>query len=455
MYRKASENLDRWLSVKKRKPLILRGARQVGKTWLIRDLAERNGKQLIELNFKRSPKVADYFASNDPEEILRHLEAELNIRCDRKNSILFLDEIQAKPDILASLRWFGEDMPELPVVAAGSLLDFILADHAFSMPVGRVAYHYLEPMSFHEFILASGNDQLYRLLNETRLETPIPSTLHEKCIDLYFEYSRIGGMPEVVSEWYALKDPASCVKVQQDLLAILMDDFNKYSNRINTDLLTDVLYSVPRQLGGKFITARVNESSRSLDIKKALDMLRKARICHTIFHTSANGVPLGAESNNKFFKVIMLDTAFVSVQLGLSRLSLSEAENFVFKNRGPMAEQYVGQHIRAFQSLAEDPSLYYWQRTGGRQGEIDYIIQHKTTVVPVEIKSGARGSMKSLHQFMFDKKLDLAVRVDQNPHSLSPVHVKTTLGNTVEYRLLSIPFYLVERLPELLDQAGL
>lgn len=259
----------------------------------------------------------------------------------------------------------------------------------------------------------------------------------------------------MVSEWYASKDPAVCVKVQQDLLATLRDDFNKYSDRINTDLLTDVLYSVPRQLGGKFITSRVHESSRSADIKKALDMLGKARVCHIICHTSANGIPLGAESNDKFFKVIMLDTAFVSVQLGLSRLSPSEAKNFVFKNRGPMAEQYVGQQIRAFQSLVEDPSLYYWQRTGGRQGEIDYIVQHKAAVVPIEIKSGARGSMKSLHQFMFDKKLDLAVRVDQNPHSLDPLQVKTTQGNRVEYRLLSIPFYLVEGLPELLEQVGL
>ena len=409
---------------------------------------------MIEVNFERTPELAGLFTSNHPGEIVRHLEAELNIRCDTATSILFLDEIQAKPAILASLRWFGEEMPELPVVAAGSLLDFVLADHTFSMPVGRVTYHFLEPMSFYEYILASGNDRLYRMLSETRINTPLPATLHEKCVDLYFEYTRIGGMPEVVSEWYTSKNASACVKVQQDLLATIRDNFNKYTGRFNTDLLTDVLYSVARQLGGKFISTLVHESARSVEVKRALDVLEKARVCHTIRHTAANGLPLGAESNDKFFKVIMLDTAFISVQLGLSRLSLPDAKEFVFKNRGPMAEQYVGQQIRAYQSLTEDPSLYYWQRTGGRQGEIDYIIQHGTTIVPIEIKAGSRGSMKSLHQFMFDKKLDLAVRVDLNPPSLSRVDVKTTTGHSVDYQLLSIPFYLVEMLPELLDQAG-
>jgi predicted AAA+ superfamily ATPase len=309
-------------------------------------------------------------------------------------------------------------------------------------------------MSFLEFTLASGNDRLYRLLTEMQLDNPLPVPLHEKCLDLYFTYIRIGGMPEVVLEWCSTRDLSACVKVQQDLLATIRDDFNKYQGRFNTDLLNDVLTAVPKQLGNKFILTRVNELSRSAEIKKVLDVLEKARVCCKIRHTSANGLPLSAESNDKFFKVLLLDTAFVSVQLGLSRLSLSDAKEFILQNRGPMAEQYVGQQIRAFQSLAEDPALYYWQRIGGRQGEIDYIIQHNTSIVPIEIKAGSAGSMKSLHQFMFDKKLGLAVRVDLNHPSVSRIAVKTTLGDTVEYLLLSIPFYLVERLQEFIDQAS-
>lgn len=206
MYRNASEKLDRWLGSKKRKPLVLRGARQVGKTWLIRDLARRNRKELIEVNFERTPQLADLFTSNRPDQILLYLEAELNLRIDRENALLFLDEIQAKPTVLASLRWFGEEMPELPVAAAGSLLDFALADHDISMPVGRITYYYLEPISFFEFILASGNDRLYRLLKEMRLTAPLPDALHETCLELYLSYIRIGGMPEVVEEWYSSRN---------------------------------------------------------------------------------------------------------------------------------------------------------------------------------------------------------------------------------------------------------
>lgn len=455
MYRNASEKLDSWLNSRKRKPLVLRGARQVGKTWLIRDLARRNRKELIEVNFERTPQLADLFTSNQPEQTLLYLEAELNVRIDQSKSLLFLDEIQAKPAVLAALRWFGEEMPELPVAAAGSLLDFALAEHSFSMPVGRITYFYLEPMSFFEFVLATGNDRLYRLLKEMRIAAPLPNALHETCLELYLTYIRIGGMPEVVQEWNSSKDLSACVRVQQDLLATIRDDFNKYHERFDTELLGEVLASIPKQLGNKFVLSRVTDSSRSGEIKRGLDLLEKARICCRVRHTSANGLPLGAESNEKFFKVILLDTAFVSIQLGLSRLTITDAKKFILQNRGPMAEQYVGQQIRAFQSLSEDPALHFWQRIGGRQGEIDYIIQYRTSVMPVEIKAGATGSMKSLHQFMFDKNLDLAVRIDQNPPSLSRLSVKTTLGDDVGYKLLSLPFYLVERLPELLEEAEL
>ena len=452
MFRKASKYLDEWLELKKRKPLILRGARQVGKTWLVRDMAKRNNLELIELNFEKRPEIAEHFNSNDPVKILTNLESELNCKIILNNSLLFLDEIQAKPELLSVLRWFMEEMPQLPVISAGSLLDFALKDHTFSMPVGRITYYYLEPMSFLEFILASGNRSLYMQLTDMQINEPLNDTLHKKCLELYSNYCLIGGMPEVVAEWYETNDYKRCIKVQQDLIAIFRDDFNKYSKRIRTENLYKVLRSVPDQLGNKFITSRVGASLRSGEVKNALALLTQARICHKIFHTSGNGLPLGAEANEKFFKVLMVDIGLVSIQLGLSGLKLSDARDFIFKNKGSLAEQFVGQQIRVFQSTLEDPTLYYWQRTSGRQGEIDYIIQYGTTIIPVEVKAGAKGAMKSLHQFMFDKKLDLAVRCDQNAQALYMMDVKTTIGDRVSYKLLSIPFYLVEVLPSLLEQ---
>ncbi len=452
MFRKASKYLDEWLKLKKRKPLILHGARQVGKTWLVRDMAKRNNLELIELNFEKRPEIAEHFNSNDPVKILTNLESELNCKIILNNSLLFLDEIQAKPELLSVLRWFMEEMPQLPVISAGSLLDFALKDHTFSMPVGRITYYYLEPMSFLEFILASGNRSLYMQLTDMQINEPLNDTLHKKCLELYSNYCLIGGMPEVVAEWYETNDYKRCIKVQQDLIAIFRDDFNKYSKRIRTENLYKVLRSVPDQLGNKFITSRVGASLRSGEVKNALALLTQARICHKIFHTSGNGLPLGAEANEKFFKVLMVDIGLVSIQLGLSRLKLTDARDFIFKNKGSLAEQFVGQQIRLIQSALEDTALYYWQRTSGRQGEIDYIIQYGTTIIPVEVKAGAKGAMKSLHQFMFDKKLDLAVRCDQNAQALYMMDVKTTIGDRVSYKLLSIPFYLVEVLPSLLEQ---
>ena len=452
MYRFVSDRLDAWLNSRKRKPLVIRGARQVGKTWLIRDLAKRKNLDLVECNFERSPGMADHFSSNNPQEIVRNIEADLNISITPEKSLLFLDEIQAKPELLASLRWFYEEMPRLPVIAAGSLLDFALEEHTFSMPVGRIEYCYLEPMSFLEFLRASGNESLYTLLQDVEVERPLNNKIHTKCLESYLEYMLIGGMPEVVSEWYVSKHTESCMKVQQDLLATIRDDFNKYRNRIDTDLLSNILSSVSEQLGNRFIATRVKNASRTDEVKKALSLLQKARVCYRVSHTSGNGLPLGAESNEKIFKVLLLDVGFAAIQLGLSRLHMKEAKKIVFQNKGALAEQFVGQQIRVFQSRFEDPALFHWQRLGRRQGEIDYIIQQGTTIVPIEIKSGARGAMKSLHQFMYDKNLPLAVRIDQNSPSLIEMNIKTTLGDKVSYSLLSIPLYLTEILPRLLEQ---
>ncbi len=228
MQRFASKELDKWLKSHHRKPIVLRGARQVGKTWLVRDLATRHHLELIELNFERFPTLADLFSENKPEEILTNIEAELGKTIDPASSILFLDEIQAAPELFSKLRWFKEDMPNLPVVAAGSLLEFALNKYEYSVPVGRITYLYLEPMSFFEFILSSGNHALYEKLKNFRIEKGLPESLHEKCLALFHDFCLVGGMPEVAKEWVNTKDMKSCIMLQQDLLETYRDDFHKY-----------------------------------------------------------------------------------------------------------------------------------------------------------------------------------------------------------------------------------
>ena len=187
-------------------------------------------------------------------------------------------------------------------------------------------------------------------------------------------------------------------------------------------------------------------------IKKALLLMSQAKLCSKAAHTSGNGLPLGAESNEKFFKALMVDVGLASAQLGMSSEKLLSPDKIALSNKGGIAEQFVGQQLRAAQSPLTDPQLFYWQRTGGRLGEIDYITQHGNQIVPVEVKSGAAGAMKSLHQFMAEKKLNLAVRLNANPVSVEDISVRTTLGQDVKYRLLSIPLYLAEHVSALLDQ---
>lgn len=452
MIRFSSTQLDIWLKSANRKPMVVRGARQVGKTWLVRDFAKRNHLDLIELNLEKFPNRADLFLENNPEAILKNIEADLSVKINPESSCLFIDEIQAAPELFSKLRWFKEDMPELPIIAAGSLLEFALNKFQYSMPVGRITYFFMEPLSFLEFVLASGNEALFHKLSEFGIKKTMPQTLHGKGMDLYHQYCLIGGMPEAVQTWLDCRDLQSCMKIQHDLLSTYRDDFYKYGGDIDARLLQKILLSVAEQLGNKFVYSRVDSGIRTPVIKKALMLLFQAKVCSMVAHTSGNGIPLGAQSNEKFFKALMVDVGLISAQLGLSSAKFLKTEEMVLANKGGLAEQFVGQQLRAAQTTTTDPQLFYWQRTGGRLGEIDYILQHGNAIVPLEVKSGAAGSMKSLHQFMAEKKLTLAVRLNANPPTVENLDIKTTLGQAVKYRLLSIPLYLAERVGALIDE---
>jgi len=451
MIRFAANEFENWLKTKNRKPMVLRGARQVGKTWLVRDFVKRQKLQLVELNFERLPGLVDLFSENDPAEILRNIEAQFEVMIKPDSSLLFLDEIQAAPQLFSQLRWFKEEIPNLPVIAAGSLLDFALNKYQYSMPVGRITYFHLEQLSFFEFVRATGNEALLEKMSSFSLESRMPESLHKKCLDHYHDYCLVGGMPEVVKEWVSSKNLKSCIKIQQDLLATYRDDFHKYGGKTDAGMLNKILLSVAEQLGNKFIYSRVDPAKKLVQIKKALSLLSRAKVCTKVLHTTGNGLPLGAESNEKFFKALMLDIGLISVQLGLSSIKHAEAKNIIFSNKGGIAEQFVGQQLRTCQTPLESPRLFYWQRAGGRLGEIDYIVQHGNIVVPVEVKSGSAGSMKSLHQFMAEKRLNFAVRFNINRPSVENIRVKTTLGKPVSYRLLSLPLYLAERLADLIS----
>jgi len=451
MKRDHSSFLVDWFNSNARKPLVIRGARQVGKTWLIRDLAESMQRKLIELNFEKRPDLESLFSSNEPKEIIVNIAASQGA-IEPSNAILFLDEIQAAPHLLAKLRWFAEEMPELAVVAAGSLLDFALTDHEFSMPVGRISYMYLEPLSFEEFLQATGRQGLRRYLQTYHLNKEIPAALHRELIAAVKEYLVIGGMPAAVLSWANDKNLKIINQIHFDLLATYREDFAKYQGRLTINRLEDVLASIPRQLGKKFVYSRANPEVNTPPLKQALDLMLKARVCHQVLATSANGLPLNAEIKEKFFKVILLDCGLISAELGLSLHQLNSVTELTLVNNGGIAEQFVGQQLRTLFPPFAPPSLNYWQRTEtNTNAEIDYVIQHRNLIVPVEVKAGKTGTLKSLHQFMQRKRRSLAVRINSDYPTLGPVRVKISEGPTLEYTLLSLPFYLIGQLHRLIE----
>ncbi len=454
MKRSRSAFLLDWLHSKPRNPLVIRGARQVGKTWLIRDFACSQELELIELNFEKRPELESLFTSNDPQEILLNLRAFTKSKIDPSTSLLFLDEIQAAPKLLGKLRWFAEDTPELSVIAAGSLLEFALAKHEFSIPVGRINYMYLEPLSFEEFLDAIEQQSLKKYIERFTWNIDIPNAIHTQLMKSVKEYMLIGGMPAAVSTWINSHVLDKVSQVHFDLLATYRDDFAKYSGRLSIDRLEEVMSAVPRQLGNKFVYSGVNSHVSAAPLKQGLDLLTKARVCHQVLSTAANGLPLGAEVNEKYKKILMLDCGLCSASLGLTMQQLQSVTELIMINSGGMAEQMVGQQLRTLFPPFVSPSLYYWQRSKkGANAEIDYALQYENQVIPIEVKAGSSGSLKSLHQFMKEKRKKIAVRINSDLPSIAPVQVKNSSGTTIAYSLLSLPFYLIGQLPRLIQHS--
>lgn len=453
MDRKAIKNLDHWYRQSDRKPLIIRGARQVGKTWLVKYFAKQINLDLLELNFERDPKLRSLFNDNDPVKILAQLGIFFNKNIDSKQSLLFLDEIQTAPELLAKLRWFAEEMPELPVIATGSLLDFVLEEHVFSMPVGRVQYLHLEPMSFEEFLLAMGQDKLCAFLATYELTDELPQILHERLWEYLREYVFIGGLPAAVSNWQQNRSFLAVNEIHQNLLATYRDDFSKYAKRIPRERLEEVFKAVPRSLGQKFKYSSINKEIRSELVKNALNLLCKAKVCHKVYACSGNGIPLEAEIKENIFKIIFLDVGLVSAACGLTLSERMKFDELRLLNEGGITEQIVGQLLRTVFPYFIEPQLYYWMREkSGAAAEIDYLIQNNAQIIPIEVKSGSTGTLRSLHAFMQLRKLKTAVRINSDYPSITTINVKDYAGEPINYQLLSIPLYFTEQIQRLVGK---
>ena len=445
--RKEIQYLHEWSAQNLHKPVVIRGARQVGKSTLVREFARSAHLMLVELNFERNPELREAFAFRDPTRILSTLALLTGQTIAPGRSLLFLDEIQAAPEALAALRYFHEERPELHVVAAGSLLEFALADTQFSMPVGRVEYMHLGPMEFEDFLGAMGHPELASYLRGFSLshlgEDGIPGPLHGMYLDLLRQYWVVGGLPEAVSAYAKSRDFTRVSRIQQSVVATYRDDFNKYSHGSLKGRIQMVFGKLPGMVGRKFKYVQVSRDHRAAELADALRHLCMARVATRIHHTSANGVPLAAEADDRRFKCLYMDVGLMCAALHLNVLALGK-QDLTLVNGGAVAEQFVGQHLLYSGPRYEAPVLHYWTREArNAAAEVDYLMAPALQVVPVEIKAGTTGSLRSLHQFLNEKQRDFALRFNADVPSLLRDSKGLPDGTRIDYHLLSLPLYMV------------
>jgi predicted AAA+ superfamily ATPase len=456
MYRHQYQFLEQWLNNKNRKPLIIRGARQVGKSTLVELFAKQHGLTLLNVNLERHPALNKTFISNDPEHILQQIEALPKMPMLDENSILFLDEIQAIPKAIPTLRYFYEEQTGLPLVSAGSLLEFALADHSFSMPVGRIQYCHLGPMTFSEFLLALGEDKLYQFISQYKWGQTVGAVMHQRLMQLLRSYYFVGGMPEAVSVFAEQQNFRAVSEVHNSIIETYREDFPKYAGSRNLNRLLNVFNFAARNVGKKVKYSQISRDEQSITLKKDLELLCMARVISKVIHSHCSGLPLQADIEEKIYKLLFLDIGLMNAISGLNWRAISSLDEMSLINEGSIAEQFIGQHLQYL--LAENPNreLNYWLREGrSSNAELDFVIALEGAIIPIEVKAGATGRLKSLHQFMAEKQPPFAIRFDASEPKLS--HISTTViqkkqSKQIDYSLLSLPLYLVERLGVVIEE---
>jgi uncharacterized protein len=431
MQRIFTERLKAWKDSKYRKPLIVRGARQVGKSWVIKEFGKAHFEGKVHtIDFERQPEWFKIFDPDlDPVRIVNELEILLNEKIRPGKDLLFFDEIQAAPRAIMSLRYFYEEMPELHVIAAGSLLEFALKEISF--PVGRVQIMSLGPMNFYEFLLACEKNKLAEII----ISQPekLPETVHTMLIEHLRHYMYVGGMPECVGVWCETQSMANVFEVQDSLIETYRQDFSKYAPHADKRSLNHAMTMVAKNVGHQIKYTRLSDEFSGPTNKKAYELLLMARIFHKMRSASPGSLPLAATASETRFKSLMVD-------LGLMRSLNDIPANIEYtKNdllamyNGTLAEQFVGQEFYS----AGNEQLYYWTRESkSSSAEVDYLLAKNNNILPVEVKGGAGGKLKSLHLILKEyPHLEQAYVLSTAPYALIPEQKLTFLPMYYAYYL--------------------
>jgi len=394
MKRFIEAELRKWAKSKRRKPLIVKGARQVGKTYIIKKFGEENFDNLVMLDLERNPQWHKIFEGElNPKQICSDLELVLNTKIITGKSLLFIDEIQAFPKALTALRYFYEEMPDLHVIAAGSLIEFVL--NKISFPVGRLQFLKLNPLGFVEFLHANGHEKAVQKL----LAPPqkLSDTIHGFILRQLREYFFVGGMPECVLTYRDSGSFKKAFEVQSEIITSYRMDFAKYSPSVDNKCLNIVLTSLAQNVGNQIKYLKLAEGFSNPTIKKAYNLLVLANLSHNIPSVNPTGLPLGASASGKKFKSIMVDIGLMHslCEMNTSReYSLPDLLNIY---RGAMAEQFIGQEI----ALSQHDRIFYWSRQAkSSTAEVDYVIVVNNKIIPIEVKSGSAGRLRSMHMFL-------------------------------------------------------
>ena len=409
--------LSEWAARPNHKPLLLRGARQVGKSTAIRHLGEQF-KYYLEINLEKQPDYKALFQPNlDVKRIVPQIAAIYGTPIVPGQTLLFIDEIQECQEAIMALRFFKEDMPGLHVVAAGSLLEFVLDDIP-TFGVGRIHSMYMYPMTFDEFLKANGEKLLIEARNQASPASPLPTPLHDKLTTLLRTFMLVGGMPESVAKWVETRDYLQCQEVQDDIITGYEADFPKYKKKVDPQLLRMTMRSAAQQATKKFMYSQVPGEYKTAEVKKALELLIKANIIIPVTHTNANGLPIGDGRDDGIRKMLVLDTGLMLRLLNMAMGDITEITTHILTataadlvNKGPMAEMLAGLELIHYRTPNLQHELFYWLRQAkNATAEVDYILPFDMRILPFEVKAGVQGGMKSLWDYMREKKLSQAIR---------------------------------------------
>lgn len=428
MERKVLNKLLAWKNNKRRKPLVIEGARQVGKTWAVKELGIRHYQHLAYINFEEAKHLQGLFVQDyDTDRILRAIRTQCSVPCDAGKTLIFLDEIQEAEGGLTALKYFQENCPEQHVIVAGSLLGISL-HKGVSFPVGKVNFLQMHPMNFIEFLEAVGDVALAAAIEAKDFD--LLGLFHDKLTGRLKEYYFVGGMPEAVqafaddAEWNEVRD------IQNAILRGYEDDFSKHAESTLVERLRQVWHSVPSQLSRenkKFVFGLVREGARAREYEAALQWMFDAGILHQVNGVTKPGIPLSAYRDEKAFKVFLVDVGLLSAMSGLDAKTLLYGSDVFTEFKGALTEQYV------FQQLKEENGLYYWSKDNSRQ-EIDLLMQRDNVLLPIECKADENLKAKSLKSFIDEQNIRRAIKVSMKPYRDS--------GEVI----VNVPLYMVGNL---------